>query len=98
MPALLLDVISVGLFLLLIGSTLGAVIILARAEYMPRSDEARRQIEQEREIEPPLSYSPDSELLSDRGQVLRRRGVRLAQLAGLTLVVYVAFYYAVGPR
>ena len=98
MPALVLDFISVGLFLLLIGSTLGAIISLARAEYMPRSAASQRLIEHEREIEPPLTYSPASELLSERGRALRRRGVRLAQLAAITLALYVAFYYAVGPR
>jgi hypothetical protein len=57
MPAVVREVVSIGLFVLLIGSTLGAVLNLARAEQLPRSETARRVMEHERENEPALGHS-----------------------------------------
>src|SRR5688500_7926616 len=98
MPAVVREVVSIGLFVLLISSTLGAVLNLARAEQLPRSETARRVMEHERENEPALGYFPEASLLSEQGRIFRRRGTRLAQLAALTLAIYAVFYFAVGPR
>lgn len=59
----------------LIVGILGTVICFAWAQQLPRSETARRVIEQERDVNP--SYHVSDEELSPRGLELRRLGKRI---------------------
>jgi hypothetical protein len=74
------------LFASSLGSAIAAAVCLFLAERSPRSEIARRLIEHEREMEDPRHYAPATELLSERGQLLRRRGRRLSVFAGIAML------------
>jgi hypothetical protein len=92
----LLYAVSVFLFATLLAATVGGVACLLLAERSPHSEAARRLMEHEAERE--QVYSPPTELLSERGRRLRRRGVRLLQLAAATFVAYALFAFALAQR
>ena len=95
MPDVLRAAVSIALFVVLLGSTLGAIVCFIRAERQPRSESARRLMEQEREARDPEPYSPDDDLLSEKGIALRRRGRMLVAVAVLAFGVYWIFALAV---
>ena len=66
---------------------LGVMICHGRAEQYPRSEVARRLIEQENEIDS-RAYI-DDELLSEHGLALRRRAAKFARAAGVIAVLIV---------
>jgi len=79
-----------------VAATIAGAGCLFLAEHSPRSDVARRVIEHGWDVD--RGAFPDVDLLSERGQRLRRRGLRLLKAGALLGVLSFAVSFLLGPH